>query len=90
MTEPADANETEVIHTEDPESNACPLLNHAQQAEVERSQEPDPLLEVKRFGGRAGKPVRFGQLNSGTQCNGSGRGSDPYAPFLSRTDWEVY
>jgi hypothetical protein len=143
-----DDNEMEGVHTEDLEPDASPLLNHAQQAEVEHSQELSSLLEIEIFGGKAGKPIKIGQPANvtqqgshagGTDCcnrdggtNGITHGSNavstsgtehggnahtyevehggnvhtggtehgrtsqmehnstnPYAPFLSRTDWEI-
>jgi hypothetical protein len=160
--DPTNDNETGMVPEEDLEPDVSPLLNHAQQAEVERSQEPGPLLEIETFGGKAGKPIKLGQPANGTQwgssagsanqccdrdsstnrcdrdggtnccdrnggtnrydhdggtnhCDCDGRtihggnvigsrgtehggiehsgmehnGANPYAPFLSRTDWEI-
>ena len=86
-------NATGALHPDDLEFDGSPLLNPAQQAEVEESQEPDLRLEIEKFGGRAGKPIRVSQPIT-TECygmEGSGDvgGTNPYAPFRSQTDWEV-
>jgi hypothetical protein len=90
----ADENDAdEVADPEDLGPNDFPLLNHAQQAEVEQSQEPGLRLEIKKFGGRAGQPIRVGQpiaaKRNGTEHSGNVGGDNPYAPFCSQTDWEV-
>lgn len=86
-----DPNET--TYAEDLESNNFPLLNHAQQAEVEYSQEPGIQLEIEEFGGKAGQPIRVGQPTAanryGTQSGGDAGGANPYALFCSQIDWEV-
>jgi hypothetical protein len=69
-----------------------PLLNRAQQTEVENSQKSDQKIEVVLFGGMAGKPVQTGGKTS-TDCYQAEVGWDDvshnqYAPFSSQTDWE--
>lgn len=89
VVDPNDINE--VADAEDLEPDNHPLLNHAQQAEVEHSQEPGLQLEIEKFGGKAGRPIRSGQPTTAddheTQLGSDG--ANPYAPFHSRTDWEV-
>ena len=86
-------NTNEAAHTEDLGSDGSPLLNHAEQAEVEQSQEPGLSLEIVTFGGKAGQPIRVGQPTTAdgcqTQLRGDPEAANPYAPFCSQTDWEV-
>ena len=51
-------NTNEVVDVEELGANNSPLLNHAEQAEVEESQGPGRQLEIEEFGGKAGKPIR--------------------------------
>ena len=78
---------------EDLGPNGLPLLNHAEQAEVEESQGSNIHLEIQKFGGKAGQPIRVGQPTAAggyrTQPGCNPGGANPYAPFHSQTDWEV-
>jgi len=69
-----------------------PLLNRAQQTEVENSQKSDQKIEVTHFGGMAGKPVRTGRPTAAdcyqAEVGQDGETNNPYAPFISQTDWE--
>lgn len=89
-----DTSEGTGYEAEGVQPDGSSLLNHTEQAEVEQSQEPGQLLEIERFGGRARKPVRICQPTISVCCqtelSGDGSGdANPYAPFLSQTDWEV-
>ena len=83
----------EAVYEEDPGPNTSPLLNQAEQAEVERSQEPDLQLEIEKFGGKAGQPIRVDRKTAAdrhrTQLGSDPEDANPYAPFHSQTDWEV-
>ena len=59
----------EVANEEDLGSNSSPLLNHAEQAEVERSQEPSLQLEIEKFGGKAGQLIWVGRLTPASDCH---------------------
>jgi hypothetical protein len=72
--------------------STSPLLNCAQQTEVENSQKSDQKIEIVLFGGMAGKPIQTGGQTS-TDCYQAEVGLDSvahgqYAPFSSQTDWE--
>jgi len=88
----ADREDTDQVpNVEDLGPDPSPLLNQAQQAEVERSQEHGLPPEIEEFGGKAGQSIRVCQTTA-TNYHGTGgdpEGTNPYAPFHSRTDWEV-
>ena len=80
------------VTQEDVSVDRTPGLNQAQQAEVERSQAPDLSLEVEKFGGMAGKPIRTGGPTANRIYQGKvgqeDQSTNPYAPFGSQIDWE--
>ena len=69
-----------------------PLLNRAQQTEVETSQKSNQRIEVVSFGGMAGKPIRMDGLTSTkryqAEVGQDSMANNLYAPFSSQTDWE--
>lgn len=69
-----------------------PLLNRAQQTEVENSQKPNQRMQVVSFGGLAGMPIQTGGPTSTdnyqAEVGQDGTAPNPYAPFGSQTDWE--
>ena len=69
-----------------------PVVNPGQQAEVEHAQEQMGKVEIVPFGGLAGKPIRTGVATTDcyqTRVHGHTGVANPYAPFNSKTDWEV-
>lgn len=70
-----------------------PVVNPGQQAGVERAQEQMGKVEIVTFDGLAGKPIRTGEATTTdryqTRVHGHSRVTNPYAPFKSKTDWEV-
>ena len=75
-----------------PEAVTSPLLNRAQQTEVENSQKSSQRIEVISFGGMAGKPIQTGRSTSAdcyqAEVDQGCETNNPYAPFNSQADWE--
>jgi len=81
------------VDAEELGADNSPLPNHTEQAEVEGSQGPGLQVEIEKFGGKAGQPIRVGwpAATDGHQTQPSDNPSspNPYAPFHSQIDWEV-
>ena len=76
-----------------PESDESELEDESQNGDVDLELEPDLQLEIEKFGGKAGQPIRVDRKTAAdghrTQLGSDPEDANLYAPFHSQTDWEV-